>query len=363
MVEEKKDFKMEYRYLGNTGLQVSVLSFGKMLENSTEEDYIQMRDQIKHCMSYGVNYFDTAEAYGMGEGETVMGRALKEINPKRESIVVSTKLYRSGEGPNDKFMSRKHIIDGMNASLKRLQLEYVDVVFSHRPDFETPLEETVKAFNTIINSGKAFYWATSEWPADMIARAIEMCKAKGWHQPVADQCEYNILCRDRPEKEYRRLFSEFKYGTTVWSPLAMGILSGKYNDGEMGVEGSRFGKFGESPILKQFWMKYFGPTKKDATIAGLKKLAEIAKELGTTQPVLALAWVIASHDVSTCILGFSRLSQIDENMQAIELARKWTPETEKKIRDALTGGEPMVDINFRSWVPLSQRRDVALTYQ
>lgn len=230
---------MEYRYLGNSGLKVSVLSFGNWLNSNKQEDYELTRDAIKACYENGVNFFDTAEIYGFGSAEEQMGKAFKELNLKREDLVVSTKLFKIGDKPNDLFLSRKHIIEGINNSLKRLQLDYVDVVFCHRPDYETPLEETCKALNSVIEQGKAFYWGTSEWPADRIAKAIEICERLNLHKPIVEQCEYSMLVRDNFEKNYRRLFAEYRYGTTIWSPLAGGILAGKYNDGNIPA-GSRY---------------------------------------------------------------------------------------------------------------------------
>jgi len=180
----------------------------------------------------------------------LMGRAFKELNLPREELVVTTKIFKASvTNVNDEFLSRKHIIEGLRNSLKRLQMDYVDVVYCHRPDMETPLEETCAAMNWVIEEGWAFYWGTSEWPADRIAKAIEICERESFHKPIVEQCEYSMLTRARPEKEYRRLFSEYKYGTTVWSPLAGGILSGKYNDGKV-VEGSRYET---NPELARLW--------------------------------------------------------------------------------------------------------------
>jgi len=219
-----------------------------------------------------------------------MGQAFKELGLKREELVVSTKIFKIGPGVNDAFMSRKHIIEGVNNSLKRLQLEYVDVIFSHRPDFETPLEETCKAFHSVIEDGKAFYWGTSEWPADRIAKAVEICERLNLHKPIVEQCQYSMLVRNRFEKEYRNLFAEYKYGTTIWSPLASGILSGKYNEGTI-PEGSRFDTNKE---IERIWLQYFGEGKKEGTQKILQGLAAYAKELGVTQAQLALAWAIAN---------------------------------------------------------------------
>jgi aryl-alcohol dehydrogenase-like predicted oxidoreductase len=167
----------------------------------------------------------------MGVAETSLGRVFKELNVKREDIVVTTKIFRNGWGQNDAFLSRKHIIEGIRSSLKRLQLDNVDVIFCHRPDYETPLEETVRAMSWTIDKGLAHYWGTSEWPADRISKAYELCERLNLHKPIVEQCEYNMLVREKMEKEYRRLFSETKMGTTIWSPICGGILAGKYNDG------------------------------------------------------------------------------------------------------------------------------------
>lgn len=187
MVEATPQKNMQYRYLGKTGLRVSVLAYGNWLNSDTEEAYQNTKDCIKACYDAGVNFFDTAEIYGSGQAEIQMGRAFKELNLKREDLVVSTKLWKCGNGVNDKMLSRKHLLEGMDNSLKRLQLDYVDVVFCHRPDYECSLEETCRAMHTIIEDGKAFYWGTSEWPAQRIVAAIGICEKNNWHKPVVEQ--------------------------------------------------------------------------------------------------------------------------------------------------------------------------------
>jgi voltage-dependent potassium channel beta subunit len=304
MVEAAPKQQMEYRYLGNSGLKVSVFSFGNWLNSNRQEDYEITRDAIKVCFENGVNFFDTAEIYGTGSAEDQMGRAFKELGYRREDLVVSTKLFKCGDGVNDCFLSRKHIMEGAKNSLNRLQMEYVDVIFCHRPDFETPLEETVKAMSDLIEQGKAFYWGTSEWPADRIARAIEIADKKNLHKPIVEQAQYSMLVRDRFEKEYRRIFAEYRYGTTIWSPLAGGILTGKYNDGNT-PEDSRYAN---QKSLDRIWVQYFGEGKKEGTLKKLNALGDLAKELGYTQAQLGLAWAIANKDVSTCILGFTKIA-------------------------------------------------------
>jgi aryl-alcohol dehydrogenase-like predicted oxidoreductase len=276
-----------------------------------------------------------------------MGRAFKELGFKREEIVVSTKLLRIGNGPNDTFLSRKHIIEGITNSLKRLQLDYVDVVFCHRPDYQTPLEETCRAMSWVVDNNKAFYWGTSDWPADRIAKAIEICERLNLQKPIVEQPQYNMLIRDQFEREYRRLFSENNYGTTIWSPLAGGILSGKYNDG-VAPEGSRYDTRKTNAFIDAFWVKFFREEAKESSLKKLKSLAALAQELGFSQAQLALAWAIANKDVSTCILGFTKLQQVEENLKALELYYKWTPEIEKKVREIL-GNDPEPVQDWRSW--------------
>lgn len=354
---ESKDNSMVYRYLGNTGLKVSLLSFGYMLASESEKDFEFYRDSVKKCYENGINFFDTAEIYGMGAAERVFGRVLKELNYPRESLVVSAKILKSSTDVNF-LLSRKHIIEGLNNSLKRLQLDYVDIVFCHRPDYDTPLEETCRAMSWCIDQGKAFYWGTSMWPADRIAEAIELCDKLGLHKPTCEQAEYSMLTRPKFEKEYRRLFSEKKYGSTIWSPLAGGLLSGKYNEGEI-PEDARYAILESNPQWQWIWDQYMGPKTKEKTTTILKKIGEIAKDLGYSQAQLALVWTLANTDVSTCLFGASRLEQIDSNIKALELYKKWTPELEKQIT-TLLGNAPEPDMDYRRYGPLPSRRAEAL---
>lgn len=194
---------------------------------------------VSKLLGLGVNFFDTAEVYGFGKCEELLGQTLINLKVRREDVVISTKLFIGGSGPNDIGMSRKKIIEGTRKSLKRLQLSYVDIIFSHRPDFEAPIEETVRAFSWLIDQGLATYWGTSEWPVEMISTAIQFAKSHGLHEPVTEQPQYNMLERERFESEYAPLYERHKYGTTVWSPLAQGILTGRFNDGTK-ADGSRF---------------------------------------------------------------------------------------------------------------------------
>lgn len=290
----------------------------------------------------------------------MLGNSFKELAVKREEIVVSTKIFwfseQKGITVNHVGLSRKHIIEGLKGSLKRLQLDYVDIVFAHRPDKTVPLEETCRAFSWLIDKNLAFYWGTSEWSAVEIAEAIELCKAKGLHAPVVEQPQYNMLQRERFEKEYRPIFEKYGYGSTTWSPLAGGLLSGKYNDGNL-PEGSRYDTiaFSKNVVLP----KYFGDGKKEKVLATFQGLAALATELGCSQVALVLGWGMANTDVSTQLLGFSRIEQIDDNMKALDVYKKWTKEIEEKV-EALLGNAPEADLDFRVFKPIPNRRTCAL---
>ena len=222
---------MEYRYLGSSGLQVSALSLGAWLTYGGQVDEGVTIECMDTAREAGVNFFDNAETYSGGNAENVMGNAIKKLGWKRSDIVVSTKVFWGGTGPNDRGLSRKHIMEGVEASLRRLQLSYVDLVFCHRPDAHTPIEETVRAMNAVISNGWAFYWGTSEWSAEQIMEAVGVARRERLIAPQMEQPQYNMFHRERVEGEYARLYDEIGLGTTIWSPLASGLLTGKYNDG------------------------------------------------------------------------------------------------------------------------------------
>ena len=339
--------KMEYRYLGNTGLKVSVLSYGNWCEHDDDKRTVEC---VKTSLEHGVNFFDTAEIYGLGIAETTLGKALKELNVPREKIVVSTKIYKNGNDPNDTFQSRKHIVEGVRQSLKRLQLDYVDIVFCHRYDKFTPLEETCRAMNFVINQGWAFYWGTSEWRADQIERAIKICEKLNLIPPIVEQCEYSMLERKKVDCEYSDLFKMYQLGTTIWSPLKGGILTGKYLDGI--PEGTRVGKM---DFMKKLYEK-----EKDNFNPKIQKLKDLAeKKMNCSLAQLAVAWVIANKDVSTCILGASKASQLDENFKALEIYKKLTPEILTEIETILDNC-PNGEMDFRDRVQLNVRRNIDL---
>ncbi len=303
---------MEYRYLGSSGLRVSALSLGAWITYGG-----QVADDVaKECMvaarESGVNFFDNAEAYGDGKAEVVMGRVVRECGWKRSDVVVSTKIYWGGRGPNDRGLSRKHVIEGVDASLRRLDMDYVDLVFCHRPDYHTPIEETVWAMNLLIQRGKAFYWGTSEWSAEEITRAVGVAHREHLIPPVMEQPEYNMFRRDRVEREYVPLYTEIGLGTTVWSPLASGLLSGKYNDGI--PVGSRLGLDGYE------WLKETVLGGKNVErIEKVRALEPVARELDCSVAQLALAWCLKNPHVSTVITGATSAAQVRENMKALDV--------------------------------------------
>ncbi len=319
---------MEYRRLGTAGLKVSALSLGAWVTYGGQVGEEVARSCMTAAYEAGVNFFDNAEGYAGGNAEIVMGNVIKQVGWRRESIVVSTKIFWGGDGPNDTGLSHKHIIEGMNNALRRLQLDYVDLVFCHRPDPNTPIEETVRAMDIVIKQGKAFYWGTSEWSAAEIMRADAVARQYNLTPPSMEQPQYNMFTRDRFEKEYVPLYSELGYGTTIWSPLASGLLTGKYNNGI--PENSR-------AALKGYeWLQ------KDITperVAKVKQLQPIADDLGCTLAQLGLAWCLTNPNVSTVITGASRAEQVTENMKALDIAPKLTPEILEQIEGVL-GNKP-----------------------
>lgn len=305
---------MRYRRLGKTGLKVSELSLGSWVTYGGQVG----DDAAKACMvaayERGVNFFDGAEVYAKGEAERSMGRILKQTGWRREGLVLSTKLFWGGEGPNDVGLSHKRVIEGFHAALRRWQVDYLDLAFCHRPDPDTPIEETVRAFDILIKQGKLFYWGTSEWSAADIASAIRIARELGATPPVMEQPQYSLLARERLEREYAPLFAEHGYGTTIWSPLASGVLSGKYDAGI--PAGSRLAQENYS------WLKDRLVTGEN--IAKVKKLEPLAKSLGATRAQLAIAWCLKNPHVSTVITGATRPEQVGENMKALELVEKLT---------------------------------------
>lgn len=308
---------MEYRFLGDTGLKVSALSYGSWVTFGTQIDVDHALACMDAAYQQGVNFFDNAEIYARGESERIMGEALKKSGWKRSDLVISTKLYwgDGSTGPNDRGLSRKHIQEGIDASLARMQLDYVDLLFCHRPDYDTPVEETVRAMNYVINSGKAMYWGTSEWPADRIWEAYHIARREHLIPPVMEQPEYNMFQRKRFEVEYDRLYREIGMGTTIWSPLASGVLTGKYNNGI--PEGSR-----ASLDSYKFIRNRIESEEGQAQIAKVRAMMPVAEEVGCTMAQLALAWCLKNPNVSTVITGATSPEQVEENLKAMDVVEK-----------------------------------------
>ncbi|KAL2800155.1 NADP-dependent oxidoreductase domain-containing protein [Aspergillus keveii] len=314
---------MIYRFLGSTGLKVSALSFGSWVTVGGQCGYETARDCMKEAWDHGVNYFDTAEVYASGECERAFGQILKELQFKRSDMVISTKLFWGGAGPNDTGLSKKHLFEGMNASLERLGLEYVDVVMAHRPDRKTPMEEIVRAFTQIVNSGQALYWGTSEWNSHDIERAHHMAAVHSLIPPVCDQPQYNMFWRERVEGELAPVLANYRYGLTIWSPLDNGVLTGKYNEGI--PADSRFAATNAAASDKQNMVNFgkaLSSAEGQAKIEKVRRLTQIATELGCTTAQLALAWCLLNETVSTVITGASRPAQVTENMKALDVYKK-----------------------------------------
>jgi len=315
---------------------------------------LQTDEQVAlDCMTaaweHGVNFFDNAESYGNGSAEIVMGNVFKKTGWKRSEFVVSTKIFWGGSGVNQRGLSRKHIIEGVNNAADRLQLDYVDLVFCHRPDIHTPVEEVVRAMNYVVNSGKAFYWGTSEWNAQQLEEAFGIAKRLDLIPPLMEQPQYNMFCRNKVEKEYAPLYTNYGLGTTIWSPLASGILTGKYSGGNI-PEGSRLA-FDKMSWLKKGFLENTGINGLEAKdskeiVKKVDDLKPISNELGCSLSQLALSWCLKNNNVSTVITGASKKEQVHENMKSLQFVSKLTPEILQKI-DTILGNKPEPEKNFR----------------
>ncbi|PSQ95639.1 MAG: aldo/keto reductase [Bacteroidetes bacterium SW_11_64_17] len=327
---------MEYRTLGTSGLKVSALSFGSWV---TFGDQIGT-DRAAECMQvaydHGVNFFDNAEAYSGGESERMMGEIIREKDWDRTDLVVSTKIFWGGEGPNDRGLSRKHVVEGTTAALERLQMDYVDLVFCHRPDRETPIEETVRAMSHLVESGYTFYWGTSEWSAEQIRHAYAVARREHLVPPTMEQPQYNMFHRERVEREYAPLYEDMGLGTTIWSPLASGLLTGKYNDGI--PAGSRLATEGYEWLQDHVLV--------EERLEKVRQLSKVADDLDCTTAQLALAWCLQNDDVSTVITGASKPHQVEENMQALDVADQMDADVKARV-DSILDNEPDPHPNFR----------------
>ncbi len=320
--------KMKYRRLGGSGLQVSVLSFGSWVsfDNQMKDD--AAAECMQAAFDAGCNFFDNAEAYAGGESEAIMGRVIGQLGWKRHEYIVSTKFFWGIHGNTRNMrntLNRKYLSQAIDGSLERFGLDFIDLVYCHRPDPSTPIEETVWAMSDMVSSGKALYWGTSEWSADEIRAAWHIADRHHLHKPVMEQPQYNLLARDRVEKEYARLYEDIGLGTTIWSPLASGLLTGKYKDGI--PEGSRGALAGYEWLADRL--------SEEATIAKVERLRPIAEELDCTIAQLAIAWCAHNPNVSTVITGASRPSQVHENFKALDVLAALTPETVARIEAAV----------------------------
>ena len=297
---------MEYRNLGKSGLKVSELSFGSWVTFVNQLGLKTATDCMSYAYEHGVNFFDNAEAYASGESEILMGKIIKKLNWTRDTYIVSSKAFWGGQLPTQKGLSKKHLHDACNAALKRLQVEYLDLYFCHRPDPETPIIETVYAMNDLIHQGKILYWGTSEWSAKEIRKAHNEAEKNNLRGPLMEQPQYNILHRDRFEKEYKPLYKKYGLGTTIWSPLASGLLTGKYDKG--------------IPKKSRFTVKgyeWLGESLDSVDLKKIRNVQKIATSLGITPSQLSILWCLKNKNVSTVILGASNLKQLKENLDSI----------------------------------------------
>lgn len=327
---------MQYKNLGRSGLKVSQLSYGAWVSFGNQIDVKEAKTLLQTCRDHGVNFFDNAEVYANGRAEEIMGQAIRELGWKRSDIVVSTKIFWGGPGPNDKGLSRKHIIEGTKASLKRLDMEYVDLIYCHRPDIITPIEETVRAMNFVIDQGWAFYWGTSEWSAQQITEACEVAKRLDLVGPIVEQPEYNMFARHKVETEYLPLYTNYGIGLTTWSPLASGVLTGKYNSGVPA----------DSRFALENYKNLASRSLVDDVLKKVRNLKPIADELDVPMSQLAIAWCAANPNVSSVITGATKEYQIQENMKAIDLIPKLTPDVMEKI-EAVVQSKPKRPESFR----------------
>ncbi len=318
---------MEYRRLGKSGLKVSELSYGSWVTFGNQVDVDKAVDCMKVAYDAGVNFFDNAEAYANGQSEIVMGKALKKLGWRRDSYSISSKVFNGSQPdpkPTQRGLSRKHIAEACDQALERLQVEYLDLYFCHRPDPEVPIEETVRAMTDLIHQGKVFYWGTSEWSAQELMEAYSVARQYNLIPPTMDQPEYHMFHRQRVEQEYSRLYEVIGLGTTIWSPLASGLLTGKYNNGI--PEDSRVNLPGYEWLRDKLLSE-----EGQRQLAAVRELATVAQDLGTTMPRMAIAWCLKNPHVSTVITGASRPEQVVENMQAIDVVPLLTDDVMARI--------------------------------
>ena len=321
---------MQYRRLGSSGLQVSELSFGAWVTFGGSVGRGEARELIAAAWDAGINFFDNAETYANGEAERVMGDVIADLRLPRDGYCVSSKVFFGAVDkprPTQKGLSRKHVHDACHAALKRLRVEYLDLYFCHRPDPDTPVAETVFAMDALIRQGKVLYWGTSEWSGAQIAEAVAFARANHLHAPTMEQPQYNLLHRTRVEQEYAPLYADAGLGTTTWSPLASGLLTGKYNDG-IGAD-SRLA----TSSLEWLQAAVLGDPAEDR-LGKVRRFTALAAELGESPAQLAIAWCLRNPNVSSVILGASRVSQLEENLRALDVVSRVEETAWKKIEAA-----------------------------
>ncbi|MGC1550307.1 MAG: aldo/keto reductase [Rhodanobacter sp.] len=320
---------MQYRRLGQTGLQLSALSFGAWVTFGRQVGRTQARELLAMAWDRGINFFDNAEVYNHGEAERVMGDVLADLRFPRDSYCVSSKVFFGAVDspkPTQRGLSRKHVIEACEQALQRLRVDHLDLYFCHRPDPDTPIAETVMAMDTLVRQGKVLYWGTSEWPAEAIEQAHRLARELHAYAPVAEQPQYNLLHRERVEKEYAPLYANHGMGTTIWSPLASGLLTGKYNDGV--PSDTRLAQPGYE------WLRDEVLGQGDR-IAKVRRLQPIADELGCSMAQLALAWCLLNPHVSTVLLGASRLEQLEQNLAALDVLPRLDAAIAQRIEQAV----------------------------
>ena len=323
---------MEYRRLGRSGLRVSEFSYGSWVTFAKQVDVAPAKAMLTAAYDAGINFFDNAEGYEQGRSELVMGQAIAELGWSRDSYIVSSKVFWGGQKPTQRGLSAKHVTDACHAALKRLRVDYLDLFFCHRPDVDTPVEETVRAMHNLVVQGKVLYWGTSEWSGQRITEAHAIAARWGLTPPVMEQPQYNLFERHKVEADFAPVYETFGLGTTIWSPLASGVLTGKYNDGippdsRMNLPGYEW--------LRDEWARPEGVAK----LAKVRALAALAGQVGLPINHLALLWCLANPYVSTVILGASKVAQLQDNLGALANKAKMTPDVLAEI-EKIMGNKP-----------------------
>ncbi len=329
---------MQYRRLGKSGLQVSEFSFGSWVTFAKQVDVSPAKEIMAAAYDAGINFFDNAEGYEQGRSELVMGQAIEELGWSRDSYIVSSKVFWGGSKPTQRGLSAKHVTDAAHAALKRLRVDYLDLYFCHRPDIDTPVEETVRAMHNLVLQGKILYWGTSEWSGQQITEAHSVARAAGLTPPTMEQPQYNLFERHKVEADYLPVYDTFGLGTTIWSPLASGLLTGKYNNG--------LPNDARANLPGYEWLRDIITGEQGrARIEQVKALASVADQAGLPLHHMALLWCLSNPRVSTVILGASRLSQLQDNLKALESKAKLTPEVLAAI-EGVMGNKPAAPARF-----------------